>query len=87
MKVFVVIEDAMGGNVFASVHRTLPADRPRAHVLEVPVVGAQADCKFVYVAQTYDRTMDVHRFEGVYCDDEMARRAAGPQGMQPCFEI
>jgi hypothetical protein len=87
MKVFVVIEDAMGGNVFTSVHRTRPDDRPRAHVFEVPVVGAEADCNFVYIAQTYDRTMDVHRFEGVYGDYEMARRASGPQGVQPCFEI
>jgi hypothetical protein len=51
------------------------------------VVGAEADCNFVYIAQTYDRTMDVHRFEGVYGDYEMARRASGPQGVQPCFEI
>ncbi len=49
-------------------------------MVEVKVVGAQADPQLVYIAQTYDRTMDVHRFEGVYGDYETADRASGPQG-------
>jgi hypothetical protein len=87
MKVFVVIDDAMGGNVFNSVHRTRPDDRLGAKVREVTAVGAKTDSKFVYIAQTCDRTMDVHRFEGAYGDYETAKRASGPQGMQTRFEI
>ncbi|WP_155768292.1 hypothetical protein [Burkholderia vietnamiensis] len=80
MKVFVVIDDAMGGDQYAGVHRTRPDARPGARVVEVKVVGAQADPQLVYIAQTYDRTMDVHRFEGVYGDYGTADRASGPQG-------
>lgn len=87
MKVFVVIDDAMGGDVFSSVHRTRPQDRPGAKVREVAVVGAQADSEFVYIAQTYDRTMDVHRFKGAYGDYDAAKLASGPEGVQPRFEI
>ncbi|MEX3694211.1 hypothetical protein AB3X91_37845 [Paraburkholderia sp. BR14263] len=78
MNVFVAIDDAMGGDQYASVRRTRPDDRPGAKVREVKVVGAQTGPQFVYVAQTYDRTMDVHRFEGVYGDYETADRASGP---------
>lgn len=87
MKVFVVIDDAMGGDVFSSVHRTRPEDRPGATVREVTVIGTQADSEFVYIAQTYDRTMDVHRFKGAYGDYEAANLASGPKGVQPSFEI
>ena len=87
MKVFVVIDDAMGGDQYAGVHRTQPDARPGAKVIEVKVLGAQTDPQFVYIAQTCDRTMDVHRFEGAYGDYETAKRASGPQGMQPRFEI
>lgn len=80
MKVFVVIDDAMGGDQYAGVHRTRPAARQGVRVLEVKVVGAQTDPEFVYIAQTYDRTMDVHRFEGVYGDYETAHRASGQKG-------
>ncbi|MGF6970721.1 hypothetical protein OKW43_007816 [Paraburkholderia sp. WC7.3g] len=87
MKVFVVIDDVMGGDVFSSVHRTRPEDRQGAKVREVTVVGAQTDSEFVYIAQTYDGTMDVHRFKGAYGDYETAKLASGPQGVQPRFEI
>ncbi|MGF6604952.1 hypothetical protein P3T23_009708 [Paraburkholderia sp. GAS448] len=81
MNVFVVIEDAMGGDQYAGVHRVRPGVGSGARVLDVKVVGPQADQQMVYIAQTYDRTMDVHRFEGVYGDYDSARRASGPKGM------
>lgn len=43
MNVFVVIDDAMGGDQYAGVHRTRPDDRPGSKVREVKVVGPQAD--------------------------------------------
>ncbi|HDR9758753.1 hypothetical protein KDX16_32195 [Burkholderia vietnamiensis] len=85
MNVFVIIGDAMGGEQYAGVHLTRPDDRPGSQVREVKVVGPQSDPQFVYVAQTYDRTMDVHRFEGVYGDYQTADRASGPKGVT--FEV
>ncbi|MGF6995504.1 hypothetical protein [Paraburkholderia sp. GAS32] len=87
MKVFVVIDDAMGGDQYAGVHRAQPDARPGARVIEVKVVGAQTDPEFVYIAQTYDRTMDVHRFEGVYGDYQSAHRASGPKGSPLSIKI
>jgi hypothetical protein len=87
MHVFVVIDDAMGGDQYAGVHRTRPDDRPGTKVREVKVVGVQPDPEFVYVAQTYDRTWDVHRFEGVYGDYETAKRASGPKGSPLSIKI
>lgn len=81
MNVFVVIDDAMGGDQYAGAYRTRPDARPGTRILEVKVVGAQTDPEVVYIAQTYDRTMDVHRFAGVYGDYESARRASGPSGV------
>ena len=80
MKVFVVIDDAMGGDQYAGVHRTQPDARPGAKVIEVKVIGAQTDPQLVYIAQTYERAMDVHRYEGVYGDYQSAHRASGPKG-------
>lgn len=81
MNVFVVIDDAMGGDQYAGVHRTQPDPRPGARVVEIEVAGTQPDPHLVYVAQIYDRTMDVHRFAGVYGDYEAAHRASGPKGV------
>ncbi|MGS0622400.1 hypothetical protein ACU8YE_05785 [Ralstonia sp. VS2407] len=80
MKVFVVIDSAMGGNVYAGVHRARPDARPGTWVLEVNVVGLQTDPDFVYVAQTLDPVMDVYRYEGVYGDYDRAHRASGQGG-------
>jgi hypothetical protein len=80
MKVFVVIAHAMGGEQFVSVHRARPDVGQGSRVLEVNIVGTQTDPEVVYIAQTYDRTMDVHNFEGVYGDYDRARQASGPKG-------
>lgn len=80
MQVFVVIADAMGGEQFVGAHRARPDAGTAVRVLEVKVIGPQPDSEFVYIAQTYDRTMDVHNFKGVYGDYESARGASGPQG-------
>ena len=80
MKVFVVIDDAMGGNVYAGLQEFRPDAGAGKKVIEVNVVGAQSDPGYVYVAQTYDRAMDVHRFEGVYGSYESARHASGQNG-------
>ncbi|MGA4114165.1 hypothetical protein ACI2TD_18070 [Ralstonia nicotianae] len=87
MKVFVVIDDAMGGNQYAGVHRDRPDARPGTWVLEVNVVGVQTDPQFVYIAQTYDPTMDVHRYEGVYGDYDSARCASGQRGSTLSIKI
>ncbi|EPX96160.1 MULTISPECIES: hypothetical protein [Ralstonia] len=81
MKVFVVIDDAMGGNQYAGVHRARPDVRQGNWVTEVNVVGVQTDPEFVYVAQTYDPGMDVHRFEGVYGNYDSAHHASGQRGL------
>lgn len=89
MKVHVVLADAMGGvqynRVFAS---KAEADQHLAkgvfgkfpRVVEFDVKGAHPDPKVVYVAQTYNRTMDTHEFEGVYGTFENAQIASGPKG-------
>lgn len=81
MKVFVVIRDAMGGMQYGGVHRARADIPPGEKTLEVNVIGDQADPRVVYIAETLDRVMDVHRFEGVYGDFETADRAAGEGGV------
>lgn len=80
MKVFVVVAEAMRGLRFVSVHRTRPdvCDGNTAH--QATVVGHQSDPEVVYIAQTYDRSMDVHNFEGVYGNYDEARSASGYKG-------
>lgn len=80
LKVFVVIAEAMRGLHFVSVHRARPivSDSNAAH--QVTVVGQQVDPDVVYIAQTYDRSMDIHNFAGVYGNYDDARSASGQKG-------
>ncbi|WP_157643744.1 hypothetical protein [Burkholderia ubonensis] len=87
MKVFVVLANSMGGVQFVRVHRVPPDVGTGASVLEVNVVGVQPDPTVVYIAQTYDRAMDVHNFEGVYGDYDSARIASGPRGQALTVKI
>ncbi|WP_241294351.1 hypothetical protein [Burkholderia stabilis] len=87
MNVFVVLDNAMGGDQYAGVHRVRPMDRLGSRVIEVEVIGAQTDPEFVFIAQTLDPTMDVHRFKGVYGDFETAHRASGQRGSTLTIEI
>ncbi|TES60687.1 hypothetical protein E2P84_44110 [Burkholderia cepacia] len=87
MKVFVTLANAMGGLDFRGAHRTAPEPKAGERVLEVAVIGNQPDPQVVYIAQTYDRSMDVHNFEGVYGDYEPARAASGPRGVALKIEI
>lgn len=80
LSVFVVLEDAMGGDVYSGTHRTRPEGQTGKRVLNSTAVGEQSDPHVVYIAQIYDRTMDVHRFAGVYGNYEAARSASGPKG-------
>ncbi|MBB1636089.1 hypothetical protein [Cupriavidus sp. UME77] len=80
MKTFVVIDDAMRGVQFVSVHRERPNVGSGNSVLEVGVVGRQTDPEIVYIAQTYDRSMDAHNFAGVYGNYDDARSASGQKG-------
>ncbi|CAN7781023.1 hypothetical protein LJR296_008004 [Cupriavidus necator] len=80
MKAFVVIAGAMRGVQFVSVHRTRPDVGGGDTVHEVSVVGQQIDPEVVYIAQTYDRSMDIHNFAGVYGNYDDARSASGPKG-------
>ena len=87
MNVFVVLDNAMGGDQYAGVHRVRPEDRMGSMVIEVEVRGAQTDPQFVFIAQTLDPTMDVHRFKGVYGDFETAHRASGHRGATLRIEL
>lgn len=87
MNVFVVLDNAMGGDQYAGVHRVRPEDRLGSRIIEVEVIGAQTDPQVVFIAQTLDPTMDVHRFKGVYGDFETAHRASGQRGSTLTIEI
>ncbi|WP_429484681.1 hypothetical protein [Paraburkholderia youngii] len=80
MSVFVVIAEAMCGVQFVSVHRVRPDVSGGDTVSEVSVVGQQIDPEVVYIAQTYDRSMDIHNFAGVYGNYDDARSASGQKG-------
>lgn len=89
MKVFVVLINAMGGVQHAGVHTThAEADKRAAEivvgsnprVVEFVVRGDQDEVNVIFITQTYDRTMDIHNFEGVYGNHESAMHASGPQG-------
>lgn len=54
----------MGGIQFMSVHRSPPIVSGTRFVQEMTVVGQQSDPDVVYVAQTYDRSLDIHNFCG-----------------------
>lgn len=49
-------------------------------VVELDVNCTQLDPNVVYVAQTYNRAMDIHDFEGVYGNYDSALHASGPKG-------
>jgi len=80
MKTFVVIDNAQRGVQFVSVHRERPNVDSGDTVLEVIVVGRQSDPEVVYIARTYDRSMDVHNFAGVYGNYDDAHSASGQKG-------
>lgn len=44
--------------------------------------SADSPLKTVYTASTYDRTLDVHHYEGVYFNYEDAKNAAGKDGLK-----
>jgi hypothetical protein len=90
MKVYVVLTNAMGGvqygGAFASSleahqHLTQGVFGSNPRVIEFDVGGVQAEQNVVYVAQTYNPTMDVHDFEGVYGSFESAKCAGGLKGL------
>lgn len=70
----------MGGVQFVSVHRSQPSVGGARLVQEMTVVGQQSDPDVVYVAQTYDRSLDIHNFEGLYGNYADAHSASGPKG-------
>jgi len=78
--VFVVLEEAMHGLHCVSVHRTRPTVSSGKAVHEVTVLGSQSDPEVVYIAQTYDRSNDIHNFAGVYGNYDEARSASGEKG-------
>lgn len=89
MKVHVVLANAMGGVQYCGAFASSPdasqhlakgvfGNNPR--IVEFDVEGPQPDAKVVFVAQTYNATMDVHDFEGVYGNFESAQRASGAKG-------
>lgn len=89
MKVFVVLSNAMGGVRSSGVYRTRDAADLRAsenifgtdvRTIDFEVIGIQSDPNVVYIAQTYDRIMDIHNFEGVYGNYDDASRASGSKG-------
>lgn len=87
MKVYVVVADAMGGTSFVGAYRTRPNAQAGQRILEVSVLGVQPDPTYVYIAQTYDRTMDVFNFEGVYGNYEITLQRRGQDGSTLNVEI
>jgi hypothetical protein len=70
----------MRGLQFVSVHRARPGVSGGETTYEHVVVGPQVDPEVVYFARTYDRSMDIHNFAGVYGNYDDARSASGPRG-------
>ncbi len=80
LSVFVVLEEVMHGLHCASVHRTRPTVSGGEAVHAVTVLGSQSDPDVVYIAQTYDRSNDIHNFAGLYGNYDEARSASGAKG-------
>ena len=89
MKIHIVLANAMGGVQYygayassseANNHLAQGVFGQSPRVVDFEVEGPQPEPNVVYVAQTYNPTMDVHDFEGVYGNYESAQRASGPKG-------
>ncbi|KAA1003446.1 hypothetical protein FVF58_36995 [Paraburkholderia panacisoli] len=80
LRVFVVIDEAMHGLHCVSVHRKHPTVSGGHAVHAATVLGLQTDPDVVYIAQTYDRSNDIHNFAGVYGNYDEARSASGAKG-------
>jgi len=89
MKVHVVLADAMGGVQYCGAFTTSTQANQRLiegvfgkspRDVECSVTGVHPDPNVVFFAQTYNRTMDIHDFEGVYGNHDSALLASGLKG-------
>jgi hypothetical protein len=90
MKVYVVITKYMGGlqdeAVFSSMqlakeYLSQRDSQGAPDVWETEVRGDIEEPSKVFTASWYERSSDIHNFDGVYGSYEQAKKAAGEQGM------
>ena len=90
MEVFVLITHYMNGvqesGVFASFqdaesHLAENQIGGNPEVIKCNVIGELTESNTVFTASSYDRSSDMHDFQGVYGSYDQAKKSAGDKGL------